>query len=401
MDPAEPDLLDRLVLLTHGLQGAGFPSGPSEAVDAAEALRHVALVDRTALREALRATLVKRPDNTGSFNLLFDQYFSTRSLRRAGPVGPAETPGTSTPASALVDQILDAVINDELAALAARLVTRYSGIGEHPGTERYHVQRVLRAADLSRVVADAGRILRSRLDHSDALAARLMSGEQAAKLDDLRRLIADEVRLRLALVGDVAVIRRSTRIDELQVMMASTTELRALREAVRPLARKLASRMAQRRRQKSRGKLDVRRTVRRSLQTGGVPLQPALRERRASKPDVVVLCDVSGSVAEFANFTLQLLTALHGELALLRSFVFVDGICEVTDLLETSEHAVDPRFLISRPGVVVGDGHSDYARVFEGFARSHLASIRSSTTLSRPTAPTRVESCGAGRSLRP
>ena len=39
-------------------------------------------------------------------------------------------------------------------------------------------------------------------------------------------------------------------------------------------------------------------------------MQPALRDRRASKPDVVVLCDVSGSVAEFANFTFQLLAAL-------------------------------------------------------------------------------------------
>ena len=108
---------------------------------------------------------------------------------------------------------------------------------------------------------------------------------------------------------------------------------------------------------------------------------PALRDRRASKPDVVVLCDVSGSVAEFANFTLQLLSALHDELARLRSFVFVDGISEVTELLASSEHAIDPRFLVSRPGVVVGDGHSDYAMVFERFVMHHGDALRPSTTV--------------------
>ena len=164
--------------------------------------------------------------------------------------------------------------------------------------------------------------------------------------------------------------------DDLDLFRATTVDRRAMRAAVRPLARQLARRVAQRRRLQRQGRLDVRRTMRRSLGSGGVPFDPSFRRRRASKADVVVLCDLSGSVAEFAEFTLTLVHALHHELARLRSFVFVDGVAEVTDLIERAEQFPDPHHLLRRPGVVAGDGHSDYGRAFERFwtvARRHRA----------------------------
>lgn len=400
------DVLDRLVLLTHGLKASGVPAALTETVDAALALVHLDLTDRRALRAGLRATLVKQADDLGTFDLLFDRYFpltradATHDHGAAGD-GDASAPAPATdgaggsapgspagsptdPSAELLARLLEALRAGDLEALrrlATGLVDAHAGLGGQQSTERYHLSRVMRAADLARLLSDAARHLRTEADHTDALAARVAVRDQDALIEEFRRLIAEEIRNRLAATGDPVDVVRSTRIDELEVLRASTTELRALRDAVRPLARKLAARMAQRRRLRARGKLDVRRTVRRSLQHGGVPLDPAMRDRRASKPDVVVLCDISGSVAEFANFTLQLLTALHDELARLRSFVFVDGIAEVTDLLETSEHAVDPRFLVSRPGVVVADGHSDYARVFTRFLHEHAAVIRPTTTV--------------------
>jgi uncharacterized protein len=393
--PSAPsDLLDRLVLLAHGLQAGGVPAALTEVMDAATALSTVDLLDRGVLRECLRATLMKRPDGTGLFDLLFDRYFPVTHVETASagddhPAAAPPGPGASSTdghnaSSDLLRRLTDAIRNgdlDALRALAAGLVDDYSGLGDGASTERYHLYRVMRAADLGRLLADAARELRAELDHHDALAARVANSENEALLEEFRRLIAETIRGRLVeLVGAQEVVR-STRIEEMEVMKASTTDLRALRDAVKPLARRLAARMAARRRLRRRGKLDLRRTTRRSMQFGGVPVNPAFRDRKASKPDVVVLCDLSGSVAEFANFTLQLLTALHDELARLRSFVFVDGIAEVTDLIMTAEHAVDPRFLVSRPGVVVADGHSDYATVFEKFVTDHLSALRPTTTV--------------------
>ena len=119
-------------------------------------------------------------------------------------------------------------------------------------------------------------------------------------------------------------------------LRAGPAELAAMRRTVRPLARRLAAVARRRRRLHSSGRLNVRKTMRRAVADGGVPMNPAWHQRRRSRPQLIVLCDVSGSVAEFAKFTLSLLHALHAELPRLRSFVFADGLAEVTDLVRAA-----------------------------------------------------------------
>jgi hypothetical protein len=155
----------------------------------------------------------------------------------------------------------------------------------------------------------------------------------------------------------------------------SAVELDELRRTVQPLARQLAARIGRRRRQQATGRLDARTTARRSLQSGGVPLDPAWRKRHPHRPDVVVLCDVSGSVSEFAQFTFTLVHALHAELSRVRSFAFVDGIVEVTDLFANATHDIHVARLLERRGLIAGDGHSDYGQAFELFCRQHLDGV--------------------------
>jgi uncharacterized protein with von Willebrand factor type A (vWA) domain len=156
-------------------------------------------------------------------------------------------------------------------------------------------------------------------------------------------------------------------IEDVDFLAASPMELRQMREAIRPLTQKLAARIARRRKVRRRGRLDIRRTMRRSLQAGGVPLDPAFRLPKASKPGLDVLCDISGSVSEFARFTMSFLYALKEEFSKIRLFAFVDGIDEVTEVMREGSHELAPRNLLYRRNVIVGDGHSDYGSVFRRF----------------------------------
>ena len=156
------------------------------------------------------------------------------------------------------------------------------------------------------------------------------------------------------------------------LLSLSSTELAELRRTIQPLARQLAARVGRRRRSTSNGRLDVRRTVRASLQTGGIPLDPALRRRHPHRPDVVVLCDVSGSVAEFAQFTFSLVHAVHAVLGSVRSYAFVGGVSEMTEVFESATYDVPVRRILERAGVVGLDGHSDYGAVFRQFVERHL-----------------------------
>src|SRR5690606_12422882 len=122
---------------------------------------------------------------------------------------------------------------------------------------------------------------------------------------------------------------------------ASRAELDQMRDAIRPIARRLAARLEQRRRHHT-GRANLRRTMRRSLASGGVPIDVVHDRPRARRPELFVLCDISGSVAEFSVFTLTLMSALSAEIARTRSFVFVDAVDEVTELLETTRHGIEP-----------------------------------------------------------
>jgi hypothetical protein len=83
---------------------------------------------------------------------------------------------------------------------------------------------------------------------------------------------------------------------------------------------------------------------------------------------VVVLADVSGSVATFARFTLQLVHALAGEFSAVRTFVFIDGIDEVTRLFTGSDDLAEALTRVNAEAdVIAADGHSDYGRALASF----------------------------------
>jgi uncharacterized protein len=385
----------------HRLRDARVPVSMVEVLDAFECLRHVDLADRTQFRAALFTTLVKRPEDQSAFGVLFDVCFPlTRAPGgpadgnghaqapaepgRPGTPAEAEAAGPEPPSDELLRALLDALRHDDEAAmrtLAGLAVDRFGGLEAQPGSsERYYLYRILRQVELYRLLAMA----LGDEDQGPDAAERAGREELAGRIEEFRRLLAEQVRHRLsATVGaeQAAELYRERQLEDVDFLGANAGQLRELRQAVRPLARKLVARAAQKRRLRRRGRLDVRRTMRRSLSSGGVPVDPAFRAVRASKPDLYVLADVSGSVIEFAKFTLSLLHAMNQEFAKMRSFAFVDGIDEVTRILEEGGHRMDLRGAFARARVVAADGHSDYGSVFRGFAERYGADIDARSTL--------------------
>src|SRR5262249_24118991 len=86
-------------------------------------------------------------------------------------------------------------------------------------------------------------------------------------------------------------------------------------------------------------------------------------------------------VSQFAPFTLSLLHALHEEFRRVRSWVFIDGIVEVTDFLDSAPGVLDAHHLLGRRGLVAGDGRSDYRRAFSEFLRRWPDTVPGKTTV--------------------
>jgi uncharacterized protein len=385
------DLLGGVVLrMTSALRQAGVPVSTGEAVDAAHALEVVDAAAKGQVRAALRATLVKRERDVETFERAFDAL--TAAVGAAPPwmsvgsddargvtdVGQGVASDADAAVNSLFDDLVDALRNDDTDAmrfLAALAVDTYAGIGPASrDSERALLYRVLRGIDLARILQRAIRAQDVDAGDSEVLRA-LGSAEIAARADAFRHLLAKEVRRRLDeldIRGGIGLSAPSTDPEDLQILGASPSDLVAMQRALRPLARKLAVRGARRIRLTRHGRLDVRRTIRKSLSTGGLPLEPAWRRPRTTRPELVVLCDVSGSVAEFARFTLALMSAMSNEFSAMRCFAFVDGVDEVTDIVRAADGALMPGHVLARSDVVWDDGHSDYGRVWQQFAARFL-----------------------------
>jgi hypothetical protein len=190
-------------------------------------------------------------------------------------------------------------------------------------------------------------------------------------LDRLRKEIEDEIRRRLVADRGTEALARSLRKplpEDIDFMHATREELASLRRAIHPLTRKLAVRLARKRRHGRKGPLDFRSTMRHSLSTGGVPVDPKFRYPRPAKPEIIVIADISGSVAAFARFTLHLVHAISSQFSKVRSFVFIDGIDEITRFFETADDVADAVHRINTEADVVWvDGHSDYGHALSVF----------------------------------
>ena len=168
------------------------------------------------------------------------------------------------------------------------------------------------------------------------LEERLEHDEFESRIEQLKKEIEAEIRRRLVADRGVDAMARTLRkplLEDVDFMHASREEMVGLRKALQPLARRLAVRLARKRRHGRKGPLDFRATVRHSLSYGGVPAEPKFKYPRPAKPEIFVIADISGSVASFARFTLHLVYAISGQFSRVRSFVFIDGVDEVTRLV--------------------------------------------------------------------
>ena len=406
-------MLELLSGFVDELRAAGLPVSLTEHLDAARAVHHVAIEDPDALRAVLGATLVKSAAHWPAFETAFEIYFSPRveprpdgqrnspaqgtaersashALRGEDAAGGLSGAGASEPMSGaeLAALLLEAVRQGgrvARAVLARSAVARYASIEPgRPVGGSYYLYRTLRHLDLDGLLE---RLLEEarRQGELTTLEERLLADEYRARIAALRKAIEAEIRRRLVLDRGAQALSRSVRRplpEDVDVMHASREELATLHRTLHPLSRKLAVRLARTRRHRRRGSLDFRATVRRSLSAGGVPVEPRFRHPRPAKPEIFVIADISGSVASFARFTLELVYALSTQFSKVRSFVFVDGIDEVTHVFE---HADDPaaavRRITAEADVVWLDGHSDYGHALEEFDRRWGDEVTSRATV--------------------
>lgn len=380
----------------EALRGSGISVGPSETVDAGRVMATLGLGDREVLREGIACAVLRRPDHRDTYDAMFDLWFPAALGARAVITTEDESAGSGglppDDVEAMRQLLLDLLANNQdlagkderLVEMIARIVEAYGKYSSSRGPS-FSSYQALKAMALDEL---EGKLLAGLLapygDEPTATQEQIAKALAAQKIAQLRRMVDAETKRRTAeqLGREHVQMYGIPQLSEnVEFLRASGEQLRQMRRVVAPLARTLATRLAARRRRARAGSIDLRKTLRKSMSTGGVPIDLVLHKPRPARPELVVLCDVSGSVAGFSHFTLLLVHALRQQFSRVRVFAFIDSTDEVTHMFgPESDLAIAIQRITREAGVYARDGHSDYGNAFVSFMQGfpNVLSPRSS-----------------------
>lgn len=407
------DLAARLVAFCGALRSHGVPVGTSEVVDAGAVITALGLERRDRLREGVAAALMRRAGQRSVFDQLFDLYFPAAvgdRMMAVGGSGPAREREARERAALIRAELAQALADDDarsLDRLAAQALDELGRLANSATLGGWSAQQALDtlnpqtaivgALAISRAGAEAGTLDGGSTGigtqgqgagaggagapgiRPERLSDRYDRDEIRGRVAAFRRRVETEARRRNAEVrGQERIARYAVRapLERRPFTLASPEEFAELRHTLGPLARKLAARVAARRRRAARGSIDIRRTLRSSMSTGGVPMKPALQHRPPGRPDLVLLCDLSSSVANFSGFTMLLMQALSGQFRRVRVFGFVNICDNITPIIEAAGPADDVRRAVAQEAKVAAyHGNSDYGTAFADFVDRHLSAV--------------------------
>ena len=389
-----------LVDFVEALRASGIAVGPSETVDAGRVMNVLGLGDRGALREGLACAVLRRPDHRDTYDALFDLWWPAalgdRTVIADADADERDVNDTNGPPEADIESMRQALVDmlgsdaelenldDRLTAMIARIVEAYGRYNSSrgPSYSSYQALKSMALDDLE------GRLLAGLLapygEEPTPTQEEIAKAMAAQRISQLRRMVEAETKRRTAEQlgrNHVQMYGVPQLSENVEFLRASGEQLRQMRKTVQPLARTLATRLAAKRRRSRSGEIDLRKTLRKSMSTGGVPIDVVLKKPHPARPELVVLCDVSGSVAGFSHFTLMLVSALRQQFSRVRVFAFIDTTDEVTHMFgPEADLAVAVQRITREAGVYTRDGHSDYGHAFVSFTQNfpNVLSPRSS-----------------------
>jgi hypothetical protein len=360
--------MDRtLTNFIKALRAADVPVSIGETIDALKTVSVTGYDDRTFMKDALSFVVAKTPEEKEIYSSLFDLYFSRDVSREAmasyeenADGSPDGEPGEGEPGGGeggdVVDELRDMIEGSDASALARAM----EAAAEQVGTEniRFSTQRGIMAR---RMLDQMGmRELEARM-----IEMRQGSGDgdrdEAEALAQIREELINEARNYVEKQYEIYGEAATERFMEDYIQKARLTEIGPhdmdrLQTIIRKIAKRLAAKHSRRRKRRNRGQLNIRKTMRENASTEGIPFKTVWKQKKRERAKVVVICDVSGSVAAYARFLLMLIYGLNEVIPDIKSFAFSHKLVDISDQLEDNEVKEAVKEVIKE----VGQGSTDY-----------------------------------------
>jgi len=364
-------------------RGAGLRISAAESIDAARSVAIVGWNNKAITKTTLSLLLAKSPEEKSQFDHIFELYFKSQEfLKSTNNEHTEELDKTSnnfnhSDISQHSNELTEALLRDDQATLA-NLIAQAANDIELENIRLFTQKNLYTRRILERMGIRALEMKISAQSEAQSINESSDFDVLSERIHTLRNSVRDYVERQLLLFGRAQSeqfreeLLKSSRISNLNAQ-----DFIRMRQLVRQMAKKLAGRYAKMRKKRLRGQLDVRRTMRRNMAWGGIPFVTHWKQKRIEKPKVMVICDVSGSVAAMSGFLLMFLYALNEALSDIRSFAFSGTMIEVSDILESEsvEKAIEKIL------EVIGFQSSNYGSSFTDFDENWIRFLSPKTTV--------------------
>jgi len=314
------------------LRAAGLRISISETMDAVRAIAAIG-VERELLRESLAASLVKDEEDRPLFDEAFARFFATPVARRK----------------------------------SNRHEQAQTGEGRRAGEDGHSPRMQDKPPEQRQPGEQPARQQTERMSEQEAETAESRAQRESSRK---QALLAGNPASNIQHPAPNLKAHRKALLEK-PFKAFDSRDIEASKELVEELARRLRSHLSRRYKRSKRGRLDFRRTIRASIAHGGVPIDRQLRSRRPGKPNLVALCDLSGSVAVVSDFLLALLAPATDYFRRVRTFAYVDRLCAVS----FEQGHVVPHEALDLYAL------SDFGKVLQHFWQEHGESLLTRNTL--------------------
>ena len=296
--------LEKLTAFSGILRMEGLTIGPKETADAAQVLSVLGFDDRNRVKTALRTVYAKSREEQSAFDRAFDGFFLSEEKIRKQAQEAAQH-------------------HQEQAQREQEARQELERFGDRMDLTQQQRQTY---AEMPEEVRQK---LRSFMDKYKGTA------ERNPKLygDFIHSVFAKTLMEQQMLMEDAAV-GCGEADPEIGLMYRDLSqfqdrEIPKAIDMINTIARQLNGELnAKRKAGGTTGKLDFRRTIRKGLETGGSFYRLSYRKKRQRKKQLVVLCDVSGSMMQFSEFALRFIQSLNQVADSSRVFLFSEVLVE-------------------------------------------------------------------------
>ncbi|MBD3771572.1 MAG: VWA domain-containing protein, partial [Rhodobacterales bacterium] len=303
-------------------------------------------------------------------------YFSRKD---AGSQAEQEEADTST-ASSVEGESPDLAelmeSGDETAiSLALEKAAEASGVDDIRFSTQvaYYAQQMLKQMGGESLQARLLEALQQGGQEGDAEAQRLIDVRRDATLRARERA---EKAFQVFGAGETQQFRDDYAAEK-KLSALDRSDMERMKRLIAKIAKRLAVKHSRRKRRRNRGQLDVRRTMRANAGFDGVPFNVVWRQKRKDRPKIVVICDVSGSVAQYVRFLLLLLWSMKDVVPDLHAFAFSFRLGSVDDVLEQNDFETAMAKILREYGM----GSTSYGQAWSDLKIHHEQIIDRRTTL--------------------